>query len=131
MSITSSFYPYDKDNTFYDLETWQAMLGPLLEKNPEAADSLALAFYKVIRVMSEGPAGIVRALNTLKLAMEWIFPYTTTHNLSFKYFLYYVECMLTPRDYPESLLGGAIDRGEEGFRRAFEENDEPEEKEGE
>ncbi|MGH9760937.1 MAG: hypothetical protein ACREDR_35025 [Blastocatellia bacterium] len=130
MSITSNFYPYDKDNVFYDLETWESMLGPLLDKNPEGADSLALTLYKIVRVMSEGPAGIERTLNTLKLAMEWIFPYTTIHSLSFKYFRYYAECVLTPGDCPVSFLGGANERGEEGFRKAFEEDDEPEETEG-
>ncbi|HEY6331224.1 MAG TPA: hypothetical protein VI756_17995, partial [Blastocatellia bacterium] len=104
----------------------QSMIGPLLENNPEGADSLALAFYKTIRVMSKGPGGIERSLNSLKLAMEWIFPYTSTHSLSFKYFLYHMGCVLTPSDWPETLLAGPIERGEEAARRIEEEYDRPE-----
>ena len=33
--------------------------------------------------------------------------------------------MLTPNDYPETPLGGEIERGDEGFGRVFKEGDEP------
>jgi hypothetical protein len=114
MSITSTFEPFDRENVFYDLETWAGMFESLVKDNPSAADSLALLMYKIIRVLSVGE-GVIETetvINTLKLGVEWVYPFSTAHKKSFKLYLYYLECVLTPQDFPEELLQGAIERAE-------------------
>lgn len=44
--------------------------------------------------------------------MDWIYPFSAAHKMSFKLYLYYLECVLTPQDFPEDLLRGAIERAE-------------------
>jgi hypothetical protein len=114
MSIASTFEPFDRENVFYDLETWAAMFETVVKDNPSAADSLALLIYKIIRVLSVGEGGIESetVINTLKLGVEWIYPFSTAHKMSFKLYIYYLECVLTPQDFPEELLRGAIERAE-------------------
>jgi hypothetical protein len=112
MSIASSFEPFDREDVFYDLETWAGMFEPVVKDNPGAADSLALLLYKIIRVLSTGEGGAETVVNTLKLGVEWIYPFSAAHKMSFKLYLYYLECVLTPQDFPEDLLRGAIERAE-------------------
>jgi hypothetical protein len=114
MSIASTFEPFDRENVFYDLETWQSMFETVVKDNPSAADSLALLLYKLIRILTAGEGGIETetVINTLKLGVEWIYPFSTAHKKSFKLYLYYLECVLTPQDFPEDLLQGAIERAE-------------------
>lgn len=114
MSIASTFEPFDRENVFYDLETWASMFESIVKDNPSAADSLALLLYKIIRILSVGEGGIETetVINTLKLGVEWIYPFSAAHKKSFKLYLYYLECVLTPQDFPEDLLQGAIERAE-------------------
>jgi hypothetical protein len=112
MSVASTFEPFDRENVFYDLETWEGMFEPVVQDNPSAADSLALLLYKIIRVLSASDGGTETVINTLKLGVEWIYPFSAAHKVSFKLYLYYLECVLTPQDFPEELLKGAIERAE-------------------
>jgi hypothetical protein len=121
MSIASNFEPFDREKVFYDLETWAGMFEPVVKDNPSAADSLALLLYKIIRILSVGEGGIETetVINTLKLGVEWIYPFSAAHKMSFKLYLYYLECVLTPQDFPEELLRGAIERAEEKATRLY------------
>jgi len=112
MSVASTFEPFDREDVFYDLETWAGMFEPVVKDNPGAADSLALLLYKIIRVLSASDGGTETVINTLKLGVEWIYPFSAAHKVSFKLYLYYLECVLTPQDFPEELLQGAIERAE-------------------
>jgi len=123
MSVTSRFEPYDRANVFHDIEEWDHFLGAIVQGNRDAADSLSLILYKILRVMSEGPAGVERTLNTLKLGMERIFPFTTTHGSSFTLFLYEMECLLTIEDSPINLITAAIERAEATAKEIYEEED--------
>jgi hypothetical protein len=90
------------------------MFETVVKDNPSAADSLALLLYKIIRILSVGEGGIETetVINTLKLGVEWIYPFSAAHKKSFELYLYYLECVLTPQDFPEELLQGAIERAE-------------------
>ncbi|MGH9829301.1 MAG: hypothetical protein ACREDR_39280 [Blastocatellia bacterium] len=123
MSVTSRFEPYDRDNVFHDSEEWDHFLDCIVNGNRASADSLGLVLYKLLRVMSEGPEGIERTRNTLKLGMERLFPLTTTHNSSFTLFLYEMECVLTGNDSPRNLIGGAIERAESAAREIYEDSE--------
>jgi hypothetical protein len=111
MSIASQFEPFDRDQVFYDRETWEAMFEDSLRASPGAADSLAWLLYRVIRELDQGKKG--RVVNTLKLGVEWIYVFTRAHKLSFQGYLYYLEGLLVPGDMPEELMKGVIERGEE------------------
>ena len=126
MSVTSTFEPYDRNNVFHDPEEWDHFLESVVNGNRDSADSLGLVLYKLLRVMSERPDGVQRTLNTLKLGMERLFSLTSTHNLSFTLFLYEMECLLTPDDWPRNLIGPVLDRAESSTREIFEDaGDEP------
>src|SRR5215831_12809090 len=118
MSTASQFEPFDKDRVFYDRETWEAMFHESLRADPSVADSLAWLLYRVIRELDERNRG--RVINTLKLGIEWIYPFTRAHKLSFQGYLYYLEGLLVPGDFPEELMKGVIERGEEQHREIAE-----------
>src|SRR5260370_28701765 len=100
MSIASRFEPFDRDKVFYDRETWEAMFEEALKSNPDAADPLAWLLYRVIRELDEGKKGRKRVINTLKLGVEWVYGFTSAHKLSFQAFLYHIEGLLVPGDFP-------------------------------
>ena len=45
----------------------------------------------------------------MKLGLEWIFPYTNTHSMSFTLFLFEAEGVLKEPDTLEKLLAAALD----------------------
>ena len=109
MNTASKFYPFDRTNVFYNLQDWQSMLGEIVESNPVAADSLGQVLYETISTLQESDR-VLEAINTLKLGLEWIFPYTSTHTLSFTLFLFEAEGVLKEPDTLETLLTAALDR---------------------
>jgi len=111
MSTASQFEPFDRDKVFYDRETWEAMFQESLTADPSVADSLAWLLYRIIRELDQRKRG--RVVNTLKLGVEWVYPFTRAHKLSFHGYLYYLEGLLVPGDFPEELMKGVIERGEE------------------
>ena len=114
MSIASRFEPFDRDNVFYDRETWEAMLHDELKANSGVADSLALVLYRIIRELDQGKKG--RATNTLKLGVEWLYEYSEARSVSFKAYLYYLEGMLLSPFSVEAILKPAIEEAEESHQ---------------
>ena len=112
MTLASTFYPFDKGNVFCDAEEWDAVLSGVAKENPEAARDLAVLMYEAIGVIGQGPAGVERALNTLKLGVERLSQHANTCDLSLKLFLYEIEGLLSHRVLPAKLFGGAIERAE-------------------
>jgi len=119
MSTASGFEPFDRGNVFYDRETWDAMFQESLKGDPAAADSLAWLLFRIVRELDERKKGRRRVVNTMKLGLEWVYPYTQAHKLSFQGFLYYVEGLLLPGDFPEELMKGVIERGEQQAREVY------------
>src|SRR5215469_16302539 len=118
MSMAAQFEPFDREKVFYDRETWEAMFQESLRADACVADSLAWVLYRVIRELDQRKKG--RVINTLKLGVEWIYPFTRAHKLSFQGYLYYLEGLLVPGDFPEELMKGVIERGEEEAREIAE-----------
>jgi len=118
MSTAAQFEPFDRGKVFYDRETWEAMFQESLRADPSAADSLAWLLYRVIRELDQRKKE--RVINTLKLGVEWIYPFTRAHRMSFQGYLYYLEGLLVPGDFPEGLMKGVIERGEEQHREIAE-----------
>jgi hypothetical protein len=112
MTLASAFYPFDRENVFCGAEEWDAVLSGVAKENPEAARDLAVLMYETIGVISQGPAGVERALNTLKLGVERLFQHAYTCDLSLRLFLYEIEGLLSRGDLPAELIGGAIERAE-------------------
>ncbi|MGH9822421.1 MAG: hypothetical protein ACREDR_04120 [Blastocatellia bacterium] len=128
MIIASGFEPFDRDNVFYDLETWDAIFSDTIKNNPDAAYSLARLLYKIIKNIAEGKKGIDRTVNTLKLGVEWIYPYTDAHKTSFQAFLFDLQGLMLSGDFPVELMKGAIDRAiasEARFEAEFAKEDPP------
>ena len=109
MSAASTFHPFDRTNVFYNLQDWQSMLGEIVESNPAWADRLAQVMYETITALQERDR-TQETIDTLKLGLEWIFSYTSTHALSFELFLYEAEGLLKETDCPDSLIGRALER---------------------
>jgi len=118
MSTASQFEPFDRDKVFYDRERWEAMFQDSLRQNPCVADSLAWLLFRVIRELDQRKRG--RVINTLKLGVEWIYPFTRAYKMSFQGYLYYLEGLLVPGYFPEELMKGVIERGEEQAREIAE-----------
>jgi len=88
---------------------WRARLGKIVESNPEWADSIAQVMYKTISTLQQADR-VQETIDTLKLGLEWIFPYTSTHRLSSTLFLLEAEGVLKEPDTLETLLSAAIER---------------------
>jgi len=111
MSTASTFHPFDRTNVLYNLQDWQSMLGEIVESNPAWADRLAQVMYETISTL-QAPDRTQETIDTMKLGLEWIFSYTSTHALSFELFLYEAEGLLKETDCPEALIGGAMERAQ-------------------
>jgi hypothetical protein len=115
VSITSQFEPYDRFNVIHNTEEWDHFIGVIVKGNREAADSLGMVLFELLRAMSEGPDGFLRSLNTVKLGLERLFPFTTTHKSSFMLFLYELEGLLG--ELPAMPIAPLIERAEASARK--------------
>jgi len=73
------------------------------------ADSLAQVFYEIISTLQTADR-IQETVDTVKLGLEWIFPYTSAHTMSFTLFLFEAEGVLKESDSLETLLSAALER---------------------
>lgn len=112
MSVTSKFYPFDRQNVLFTLDQWKAMLEEVVEQDPLTADAIALTLFELIKALMKGPDPGERTINTLKLGIEWLFRRGSSYALSFTLYLYFLEGLLKESDLPEQLIGGAMDRAE-------------------
>lgn len=112
MTLASTFYPFDREDVFCDAEAWDAVLSRVAKENPEFARDLAVLIYEAVGVIRQGPAGVERGINTLKLGVERLYQYAKTRDLSLMLFLYEIEGLLASDDLPADLMGGAIRRAE-------------------
>ncbi|HEY6328107.1 MAG TPA: hypothetical protein VI756_02135, partial [Blastocatellia bacterium] len=67
MSTASKFYPFDRTKVFYNLQDWEAMLGKIVESNPEAADSISQVLFEIVSTMQERKR-FQETVNTVKLS---------------------------------------------------------------
>jgi len=109
MSAASKFYPFDRTNVFYNLQDWEAMLGKIVELNPEAADSISQVMFEIIAT-AQARGRVQETIDTVKLGLEWIFPYTRTHQLAFTLFLFDAEDGLRESGGLEALLAAALEK---------------------
>jgi len=118
MSIASKFEEFDRNNVVYDVETFEVMFQDGLKYNPHAAESLAFLMFKMVTEITSGTEGLERVINTLKLGVQWVYPYTQAHKMSFRAYLYHLGGMLLVPDYPETVAQRAIDRAEQHLKDA-------------
>src|SRR5215469_13183378 len=104
MAIAPTFEPFNRENVFYDLETWEGMLRDAVKDNPRLAEDLARLLYRVVRELATGEEGRERVVNTMKLGVEWLYAHTEAHKLSFIAFLYNLEGRLALQDAPEEIM---------------------------
>jgi len=109
MSAASKFYPFDRTNVFYNLQDWESMLGRIVESNPEAADSISQVLFEIVSTLQER-GRFLETIDTVKLGLEWIFPYTSAYSLSFSLFLFEADGALGESEGLETLLTAALDR---------------------
>ena len=116
MIIATTFHPFDRRKVFYDTATWEVLFEKAVKDDPNTANSLARLLYEIARILGHGKRGREEAVNTLKLGIEWLYPYTDAHKLSFEAFLYDLEGLMVGTDFPEELMRGAIARAVEAAR---------------
>jgi len=116
MTIASAFEEFDRNNVVYDVETFEVMFQDGLKYNPHAAESLAFLMFKMVTEITSGAEGLERVINTLKLGVQWVYPYTQAHKMSFRAYLYHLGGLLLVPDYPETVAQRAIDRAEQHLR---------------
>ena len=116
MTIASKFEEFDRNNVVYDVETFEVMFQDGLKYNPHAAESLAFLMFKMVTEITSGPEGLQRVINTLKLGVQWVYPYTQAHKMSFRAYLYHLGGLLLVPDYPETVAQRAIDRAEQHLK---------------
>jgi hypothetical protein len=116
MSTASGFEEFDRNNVVYDVETFEVMFQDGLKYNPHTAESLAFLMFKLVTEITSGAEGLEKAINTLKLGVQWVYPYTQAHKMSFRAYLYHLGGLLLVQDYPERVAQRAIDRAEQHLK---------------
>lgn len=94
--------------------TWRPCSATWCVAIPEREDRLAVLVFETIAAIEQKrrPEGVDRAVNTLKLIMEWILTHASAREYCFKPFLYHLEGLLNHGDLPAELIGGAIERAD-------------------
>ncbi|HYM00054.1 MAG TPA: hypothetical protein VEZ90_13965 [Blastocatellia bacterium] len=108
MPLASEFQDYDRTNTLWGRETWDALFGDAARSSQEIADSVALLLKDVLLATAGGRKNIEKLRNTAKDGIEWVWPYTKEHELSFIAFLYSIEGLTVGGYEPIDLLERAI-----------------------
>jgi len=76
-------------------------IAAIARDNRDSADALGLVLFELIRALRDGPDGVQRSLNTLRLRLERLFLFTNTHKSSFTLFLCELEGL--PGEMPVTL----------------------------
>ncbi|HEY6329182.1 MAG TPA: hypothetical protein VI756_07585 [Blastocatellia bacterium] len=108
MPLADEFHNYDKSNTLWDRETWEALFGEAARADQALADSVALLLKDVLIATVGRRRNIEKLRNTAKEGIEWIWPMTRDHELSFTAFLYSIEGLTVGGHEPVDLLKEAI-----------------------
>ncbi|MGH9826493.1 MAG: hypothetical protein ACREDR_24965 [Blastocatellia bacterium] len=109
MPLAAEFQGYDKTNTLWGRETWDALFGDAARSSRYIADSVALLLKDVLLSTIGGRKNIEKLRNTAQDGLEWVWPDTQEHELSFKAFLYSIEGIMIGGDEPIDLLKRAIE----------------------
>jgi hypothetical protein len=112
MTLASEFGKYDRTNTLWDRETWDALFGDAVRASQEIADSVALLLKDIVVSTSAGESETEKLRNTAREGIEWVWPYTQEYELCFKAFLYSIEGITVGGDDPRILLKEAIARAD-------------------
>lgn len=108
MPLADQFHNYDKANTLWGRETWEALFGDAALSSQALADSVALLLKDILLATSGGRRSIEQLRNTAKEGIEWVWPFTKEHELSFTAFLYSIEGLIVGGHEPCDLLKQAI-----------------------
>ncbi|HKV39084.1 MAG TPA: hypothetical protein VJX67_07720 [Blastocatellia bacterium] len=107
MPLAEEFQNYDKADTLWDRETWEALFGEAARASQSTAGSVALLLKDILFATAGGRKNIEKLRNTAKDGIEWVWPFTQEHELSFKAFLYSIEGIIIGRE-PIDMLERAI-----------------------
>jgi len=118
LTIKSILEPFDRDDVFCNLATWEMMFADGLMDNPDVADSLAWLLCEIIRESENSKKARPRIVNTLKLGLEFVYPYTHAGRLSYEAYLYCVSGLLAPGDVLQDILKSVISRAESAPQQA-------------
>jgi len=101
---------FDLENVFCDRDDWDYLFPDTIKNDPAAADSLARLLYETLRSLREGTSGVERTVNTLRLGLACLYPYTTAGRMSFQAFLYDLESLTPTSELPAELLRRTAER---------------------
>ncbi len=103
------------ENLLADHKTWRAILEPALCQDPAAVKSLARLLFRLKKAIEDGPDGAKCAIKALSDGIEFIYPYTKTHQAALGLYLLSLEGNLQPQDEPLNLINAAIERAQGGI----------------
>ena len=100
----------DGENLLFSREELAEDIDSILSGNEHSPEALARMFVLLGRAIDGGLDGVVRARNTLRAAVDMIYPHSGAYAAGVKLYRLAVEGELRVEDEPVRLIGAAIER---------------------
>lgn len=99
-----------EENLLFPREELALDIDSILSGDEHSPDALARLFVVFGRAIDGRIEGAVRALNTLRAAVEVIYPHSSAYAAGAELYRLAAEGELKPQDEPLRLIGAAIER---------------------
>jgi len=100
----------NESELFFDEESWDSLLEPIIGKDSSSAESLAHLLFSLKESISQGPEGCLQAIATLECGLSRAYLYTQTHKLAYALYTLSLTGDLKPYHEPEHLIKGVLDK---------------------
>lgn len=116
MSKTNDLSP-EEEGLLCAREELASDIALILKGDAYSPEALAHLFIQLGRAIESGLDGINQARNTLRTAVDLIYPHSCAHAAGLRLYRLSVEGQLKVEDDPVRLIGAAIERGSRTPRR--------------
>ena len=117
MNRTDECRPED-ENLLFAREELAFDIESILKGDAHSPEALAHLFIQLGRAIGGGLEGINRASNTLRAAVDLIYPHSCAHAAGLRLYRLHVEGQLKVEDEPVRLIDAVVERYEAGAREA-------------
>lgn len=109
---------HDEENLLFAREELAFDIESILKGDAHSPEALAHLFIHLGRAIAGGLEGINRASNTLRAAIDLIYPHSCAHAAGLRLYRLHVEGQLKVEDEPVRLIGAVVERYTVGGRAA-------------
>lgn len=109
--------PADDENLLFAREELAFDIESILKGDAHSPEALAHLFIQLGRAIGGGLEGINRASNTLRAAVDLIYPHSCAHAAGLRLYRLHLEGQLKVEDEPVRLIDAVVERYKAGAAR--------------